>query len=96
MLNFKAGSYSKYVGYLELEFDENGELMTPIKENGVKNAQPILLDYNVPDSPEVGKSFKALFFQILQKYYSLFTISNHYSNLYFCLSIWSRFSLSPH
>jgi len=48
----QAGLYSKYVGYLELEFDINGELMQPIQEVGVKNAEPILLDNNVPDSPQ--------------------------------------------
>ena len=33
--------------------DENGEILKPIKEIGVKNAKPILLDFNVPKSSEV-------------------------------------------
>ena len=33
--------------------DENGEILQPIREIGVKNAKPILLDFNVPKSSEV-------------------------------------------
>ena len=40
--------------------DKNGEILKPIREIGVKNAKPILLDFNVPQSSEVWESQRFL------------------------------------
>ena len=54
----QAGSYSKYVGYLQLEFDENGQLLKPVETKGVKMGQPYLLDSKVEQSPQVLAAMK--------------------------------------
>ena len=40
----QAYCYTKYLGHLELQFDDQGELLTPVDGNGVSFADPILLD----------------------------------------------------
>jgi len=45
----QAYCYTKYLGYLKIRFDANGELLEPVNGNGVSFAQPILLDKTVEE-----------------------------------------------
>ena len=48
----QAGSYSKYVGFMKLNFDKHGNLKEPVDGQGVEFAQPYLLDENIPKDQE--------------------------------------------
>merc|ERR1711971_1319773 len=45
--------YTKYLGHLELNFDQQGELMKPVDGIGVSVAEPILLDATVEEDPSI-------------------------------------------
>ncbi len=45
--------YSKYLGFLKLKFDKNGELLKPVDGKGVYFAYPMLLHNGVPESQVV-------------------------------------------
>jgi len=49
----QAYCYTKYLGYLQLSFDENGELLNPVDGTGVHHAEPILLDNSVEQNQTV-------------------------------------------
>ena len=51
----KAGSYSKYVGFLRLKFDSNGDLYKPVNGEGVAYAKPYILDKSIPKDEGVLK-----------------------------------------
>ena len=44
----QAYKYSKYMGHLVLNFDAEGELLTPVDGVGVSFADPVLLDKSIP------------------------------------------------
>ena len=43
----QAYAYGKYLGHLELCFDENGDLMNPVDGTGVQKAIPVILNSNI-------------------------------------------------
>ena len=43
----QAHCYTKYLGHLELRFDEAGELLVPVDGLGVSYAEPILLEDSI-------------------------------------------------
>jgi 5'-nucleotidase len=43
----QAKAFTKYLGHLKLKFDEQGELLTPVPEQGVIYAKPLLMDKTV-------------------------------------------------
>ena len=43
----QAYCYTKYMGHLELNFDDEGELLKPADGVGVSFAKPILLDSSI-------------------------------------------------
>ena len=43
----QAHCYTKYLGHLELRFDEAGELLSPVDGLGVSFAEPILLEDSI-------------------------------------------------
>ena len=45
--------YSKYLGHFEVEFDQQGDLKTPVDGTGVKYAMPILLDNSINEDQTV-------------------------------------------
>ena len=47
----QAYCYTKYLGHLELHFDSEGELLTPVKGAGVSFAEPKLLDGSIQEDP---------------------------------------------
>ena len=49
----QAYCYTKYLGHLELHFDSEGELLTPVKGAGVSFAEPKLLDGSIEQDPEI-------------------------------------------
>ena len=49
----QAYCHSKYLGYIELSFDLKGELRTPVNGVGVPKANPILLDFDIPQEPAI-------------------------------------------
>ena len=49
----QAYCYTKYLGHLELRFDEAGELLRPVEGLGVSYAEPILLDDSIEEDPLV-------------------------------------------
>ena len=49
----QAYCYTKYLGHLELHFDSEGELLTPVKGAGVSFAEPKLLDGSIEEDPEI-------------------------------------------
>ena len=71
----QVGSYSKYLGYLQLDFDTDGDIKKPIKTNGILQAKPILLDQNVPKNPKVKEVMKP-FLAKLQKYKKVIGYTN--------------------
>lgn len=54
----QAYCYTKYLGHLELKFDDQGELLTPVDGNGVSFADPILLDKTVGKDPVIVKAME--------------------------------------
>merc|ERR1712215_610109 len=50
--------YSKYLGNLKLNFDANGELMTPVESVGVEKAEVILLDTTYEMDPYIEGQLK--------------------------------------
>ena len=63
----QAGSYSKYVGFMKLNFDKHGNLNEPVNGQGVEFAQPYLLDEKVPKDQETLEAM-APFEKQLAKY----------------------------
>ena len=49
----QAHCYTKYLGHLELRFDEAGELLRPVDGVGVSYAEPVLLDDSIDQDPQV-------------------------------------------
>ena len=49
----QAHCYTKYLGHLELRFDETGELLSPVNGTGVSFAEPILLDDSIEQDQQV-------------------------------------------
>ena len=49
----QAYKYSKYLGHLVLNFDANGELLTPVDGVGVSFADPVLLDRTIPQDEDI-------------------------------------------
>ena len=49
----QAYCYTKYLGHLELQFDDDGELLTPVDGVGVSYAEPILLNSDVGQDPVI-------------------------------------------
>ena len=43
----QAHCYTKYLGHLQLRFDEAGELLVPVDGLGVSFAEPILLEESI-------------------------------------------------
>jgi len=54
----QAYCYTKYLGHLELQFDESGDLKQPVEGAGVTYAQPILLDSSIDQNQEVLEMMK--------------------------------------
>ena len=48
----QAYAYGKYLGHLQLSFDSNGDLKTPVDGKGVSFAEPILLDNSTKQDEE--------------------------------------------
>ena len=48
--------YSKYLGHLKLNFDSEGELMTPVQGVGVSHAEVVMLDHTIPMDPWVDEA----------------------------------------
>ena len=80
--------YTKYIGHLEMDFDDDGELLKPVRDNGVMFAQPILLD-NAIEKDEWIEYKLAKYKSILKPYKEvvgstevyLYRNDNHESNL---------------
>ena len=49
----QAHCYTKYLGHLQLSFDDGGELLTPVDGVGVSYAEPILLDESIGQDEDV-------------------------------------------
>ena len=45
--------YTKYLGHLELHFDANGELLTPVKGRGVSFAEPKIMNQDIPEDEHI-------------------------------------------
>ena len=45
--------YTKYLGHLELHFDANGELLTPVKGRGVSFAEPKIMSQDIPEDEDI-------------------------------------------
>ena len=54
----QAHCYTKYLGHLELRFDEAGDLLVPVDGVGVSYAEPILLDDSIEQDPQVLKAME--------------------------------------
>ena len=49
----QAFCYTKYLGHLQLSFDNHGELLSPVAGAGVTFASPVLLDHTIEKDPAV-------------------------------------------
>ena len=49
----QAFKYSKYMGHLVLNFDTEGDLLTPVDGVGVSFAEPVLLDQSIPRDQDI-------------------------------------------
>ena len=49
----QAFCYTKYLGHLQLSFDDHGELLSPVAGAGVTFASPVLLDHTIEKDPAV-------------------------------------------
>ena len=54
----QAYCYTKYLGHLELQFDEEGELLKPVETLGVWFAEPILLDSSIAKDEWIEAKFE--------------------------------------
>ena len=63
----QAYCYTKYIGHLELQFDEEGELLKPVETYGVWFAEPVLLDSSIVRDEWIETKFKK-YLSVLQPY----------------------------
>ena len=63
----QAYCYTKYLGHLELQFDEEGELLKPVETLGVWFAQPILLDSSIAKDEWIEAKFEK-YLSVLRPY----------------------------
>ena len=75
----QAGSYSKYVGYMQLKFDDSGNLKSPVNGIGVSFAKPFLLDESIPKDEKILKAM-APYVKELEKYRKIIGFSNVFLN----------------
>ena len=50
--------YTKYLGHLELNFDANGELLTPVNGKGVSFAEPKIMSQDIPEDEEIKEALE--------------------------------------
>ena len=63
----QAYCYTKYIGHLQLQFDDQGELVRPVAGVGVRSARPVLLDHRVKPDPAVERKLTK-YQRVLQPY----------------------------
>ena len=63
----QAYCYTKYIGHLQLQFDDQGELVRPVAGVGVRSARPVLLDHTVEPDPAVERKLTK-YQRVLQPY----------------------------
>ena len=63
----QAYCYTKYLGHMELQFDEEGELLKPVEYLGVWFAEPILLDSSIAKDEWIESKFEK-YLSVLKPY----------------------------